>query len=193
MVGGLAMAFKVVLDADVLFPASLRDTLLRLAELELFDPLWSDRILEEMKRNLIEDRGFTSGQAKGLAGAMNDAFEDAVVPADEIDGLEPVMTNREKDRHVLAAAIARDAGVIVTNNVKHFPPEACNPHGVDISDADEFLCSLFDLDPALVCVSMKRQASELRNPPHTLDEVLSYLAAGGASEFAERVRGQLNI
>ncbi len=48
------MAYRVVLDADVIFPASLRDTLLRLAEVELFDPRWSKRILAEAKRNVLK-------------------------------------------------------------------------------------------------------------------------------------------
>jgi hypothetical protein len=46
------MAFGAVLDANVLFHMPLCDTLLRLAEIELFDPFWSDRILDEMSRNL---------------------------------------------------------------------------------------------------------------------------------------------
>jgi hypothetical protein len=35
------VAFSAVLDANILYPFSLRDTLLRLAELELYTPLWS--------------------------------------------------------------------------------------------------------------------------------------------------------
>jgi predicted nucleic acid-binding protein len=32
--------------------------------------------------------------------------------------------NDEKDRHVLATAICGHAELIVTSNLKHFPPEA---------------------------------------------------------------------
>ena len=39
--------FKVVLDANVLYPFSLRDTLLRAASEGLFQLYWSDQILEE--------------------------------------------------------------------------------------------------------------------------------------------------
>ena len=63
------MPFSAVLDANTLYPFSLRDTLLRLAELELYTPLWSERILEEMRRNLVE-RPITQEQADRLAAAM---------------------------------------------------------------------------------------------------------------------------
>ena len=49
------MAYAAVLDACVLYPASLRDTLLRFAAAEFYDLLWSDRILDEAERNLIAD------------------------------------------------------------------------------------------------------------------------------------------
>lgn len=48
------MTFVVVLDTCVLFPAHLRETLLRLAEIELFFPVWSGHIIGELERNLIE-------------------------------------------------------------------------------------------------------------------------------------------
>jgi hypothetical protein len=48
--------FEVVLDACVLFPASIRDTLLRAADAGLYRVYWSELILEEVRRNLIGQR-----------------------------------------------------------------------------------------------------------------------------------------
>lgn len=39
--------FAAVLDACVVVPVALCDTLLRLAEEQLYRPIWSDRILDE--------------------------------------------------------------------------------------------------------------------------------------------------
>lgn len=42
--------FRALLDACVLVPIALADTLLRLAEAGLYRPLWSETIIEEMVR-----------------------------------------------------------------------------------------------------------------------------------------------
>src|SRR4051794_17228823 len=100
------MPFAAGLDANVLYPLPLRDTLLRIAETELYDPYWSERILDEVARNLILDGRATEDQAGRLAAAMDGAFAGAAVPEEAIARLEPAMTNEPKDRHVLAATIA---------------------------------------------------------------------------------------
>ena len=56
----LAAPFKVVVDANVLFPFSLRDVLLRAAADDFFQLYWSGEILDEMERNLVATHMVTS-------------------------------------------------------------------------------------------------------------------------------------
>ena len=104
-----------VLDADVLFPMMLRDTLLRAASADCFRAHWSSRILDEVTRNLISDYGMEPSRAAGLRAVMEEAFPDANVEGWE--ELELTMRNHSKDRHVAAAAAAIGAGIIVTSNM----------------------------------------------------------------------------
>ncbi|MGI0129040.1 MAG: PIN domain-containing protein, partial [Thermoplasmata archaeon] len=89
------MAFGVVLDTCVLYPYSLCDLLLRLADRELYDPYWSDRILEELERTLL-GHGLSAEQAAWRTGQMQQAFPEALVPTDAITRLESAMTNDAK-------------------------------------------------------------------------------------------------
>lgn len=50
------MAIVAVYDACVLFPATLRDLMLRLAEAGLVQPRWSERILDECFRSVAAKR-----------------------------------------------------------------------------------------------------------------------------------------
>jgi predicted nucleic acid-binding protein len=113
--------YSVVLDACVLYPASLRDVLLRFADAELYDVFWSARILDEAEHNLIADGRVSVQGAHRLRGKMAEAFEGACVGAEAIAGLESTMTNDPKDRHVLAAAVVSRAQAIITTNLKDFP------------------------------------------------------------------------
>ena len=79
-----AMPFAAVLDASVLYPFPLRDTLLRVAEIELYDPYWSQRILDEVARNLVADARASKQQARRLTDAMSVAFDGATVREDAI-------------------------------------------------------------------------------------------------------------
>ncbi len=45
--------FRVVLDANVLYPFTLRDTLLRAAANDFFQVHWSEAILDETTGNLV--------------------------------------------------------------------------------------------------------------------------------------------
>lgn len=170
------MVPAVVLDACVLYPLPLRDTLLRVAGQNLYAVRWSNRILDEVARNLIEDRRATPEQAAHLIGAMRRAFPDAEVPEASLAALEPTMSIERSDRHVLAAAVASDdTKAMVTTNVRHFPAAACDPFGIDIVHPDVFLCTMYERAPAQVQDALTRQAADLCRPPMTVDDVLDRL------------------
>jgi len=185
------VAFSVVLDANVLYPASLRDTLLRFASRDFFVPVCSDRILDEAQRNLIADGRVTAASAARLRAAMRRIFEDAWVDDAAIARLEPSMTNDHKDRHVLAAAVLSEAQTIVTLNLQDFPSESVEPFGIQVQHPDEFLLGLFGLDPALAVKVIETQAAALQRPPLTPIDILDALATAGVPEFADAVRTQL--
>jgi predicted nucleic acid-binding protein len=109
-----------LLDANVLYPAPLRDFLLRLATARLFTPQWSHEIQDEWTRNVLANRDdLTAEQINRTRNLMDKAFPNARVMG--YDSLIPTLTNDAKDRHVLAAAITGGAAQIVTFNIKDFP------------------------------------------------------------------------
>lgn len=181
------MSFAVVLDASVLYPLPLRDTLLRVAETELYDPLWSARILDEVMRNLEDNRRATVEQTCHLRDAMTTAFDSAEVSRAAIDRLEPAMINDPKDRHVLAAAVASEAQAIVTLNLNDFPSDACDPFAIESLHPDVFLLQVYELDEQNLYEAVERQAAALSNPPMTVDELFDRFALTVPS-FAEAIR-----
>ena len=126
-----------ILDACVLAPMPIVDTLLRLAEEpHFYIPRWSLHILREVDRTLRDKFAYSPQQVRRRIEAMQRAFPDAMVAGYE--DLVPAMTNDLKDRHVLAAAVKCGAQWIVSDNVKHFPADALSPYRLECLTADNF-------------------------------------------------------
>ena len=169
------MPRSAVLDADVLVPIALCDTLLHQAEAGLFDPGWSGRILNETRTALVEDLAVSPDKAERRIRHMQAAFRSASADEDTVARLEPTMTNDAKDRHVLAAAVARGAGLIVTRNVRDFPASACEVHGIEAIHPDDFLLGQFRPAPDGVRAALAQQVADLTNPPMSLADLLGVL------------------
>lgn len=179
--------FKVVLDANVLYPFSLRDTLLRAAADGFFQLYWSEEILDETTRNLVANGTITEEQAARLRSAMTGAFPESMVIGH--DHLIDAMPNHDKDRHVAAAAVKAGAQVIVTSNLKDF---RALPDGIEAQSPDEFLSNLFDLDPDGMVNLVREQAKALRNPPRAFEELLRGLAKS-VPDFANSLAGHAGL
>lgn len=177
--------FGVVLDANVLFPPALRDTLLRAAEAGLYQVHWSDQILDEATRNMVARSRMTQEKADRLRARMNEAFPEARVTGYE--SIIAAMKNDEKDRHVVAVAVMAGAQVIVTQNLSDFRPL---PEGVEAQSPTRFLSDLLDLDQELMVRILRQQASDMKKPPQTFDQLLDGLAIT-VPGFVEEVRAKL--
>lgn len=174
--------FTVILDACVLYPATLRNVLMQLATTSLFRAKWTDAIREEWTRNLLQDKpDITGEQVAKLCELMEAAVPDCLVTGYQplVDGLT---LPDPDDRHVLAAAIRCHAAVIVTTNLKDFPAEVIAPLGVRAQHPDEFITHLLDLDTGAVCNAVKTVRARLKKPPRSVEELLDLLQKQGLPE-----------
>lgn len=179
--------FIVVIDANVLFPMTLRDTVLRAAAEGFFQLRWSGEILDEMERNLVKSDIMPAKNAASLRAQMEAFFPESIVTGYE--SLVPAMQNDPKDRHVAAAAVKAGAQVVATANLKDF---SSLPDGLEAQSPDDFLCNLFDLDPERFVELLEQQAADLKKPPVSFEELLTRLEKS-VPDFVSLVRAHLEL
>ena len=181
--------FPVVLDSCVLYPRESRDVLLEAANHGLYRVHWSPKILDDALGHLLQDQRITEHCAKSLRAALEDIFPGAVVdpPADLAEGVgcDP------SDRHVVAAAMAAKAELIVTRNTRHFPAEALVPLGIKAVKPDQFLCNLLDLSESAIYTSLNkivgRRAKRTDSSPVGIANALLESLKRDAKNFASRI------
>jgi hypothetical protein len=181
---------RAVLDACVLYSAALRDLFMRLTVIFAFQPVWTETIQDEWMRHVLINRpDLTRAQIERTQVLMERYGRDWQAPGYE-QYLPVVTLPDENDRHVVAAAIAGDAPVIVTFNLSDFPATALAAYGIEAQHPDAFLCRLFDEEPALFIGAVRDLLAGLKNPPRTLTEELDILRAQGLTETATRLRSR---
>lgn len=183
--------YSVMLDACVLLPMPLADTLLRMAETpRLYLPRWSDDVLREVSKNLVEKFNKTSAQAQRREVALRMHFPEAFVYGYE--DLIPVMKNDAKDRHVLAACVASGAKLIVTYNGRDFSSDSLAPYGIKCCGPSTFLIDLYDLEPGIVAQKLTEQAQAIGISIEHLLVKLRINVPGFVSTFCEAQKIELN-
>lgn len=182
------MAFAVVYDACVLYPAQVRDLLLRIATTGVVRARWTDAILDECFRNVLADRPDLDPQRLERTRAlMVRAVPDCLVTGYEhlIDGLD---LPDPGDRHVLAAAIRAHAQALVTFNLRDFPDHVLARYDMEPKHPDEFVLEALDLAPGAVVQCVAAQAAALRNPPVAVPDLLDMLRRAGLVRSVARMR-----
>jgi hypothetical protein len=176
-----------LLDANVLYPARLRDLLIRLDIAGRYQARWTERILDECFDNIVEDRpDLTPAQLARTRRLMTAALPDSSVTGYEgrIDEFDLPDTD---DHHVLAAAVTAGASLLVTENLDDFPA-ARIPEGLRVVSPDDFVLELANDDLDVVVDVIESQAAGLVNPPMTASELLDGLEAIGLVESVALLR-----
>ena len=137
--------YTALLDANVLYPAPLRDIFLQLAVTDPFKAKWTAHIHREWIEALMRKEPQRDKAAlERTRDLMDKATRDSLVT-----GYEPLIASLTlpdpDDRHVLAAAIVGRCDVIVTQNLKDFPEEALARFEIEVQHPDEFLCNHLSL------------------------------------------------
>lgn len=182
------MSFVVLYDANVLYPSTLRDLLIRVGQAGLVQAKWTDQILDEVFGNLATNRPDLDRQRLARTRElMNRAVRDCLVT-----GYEPLVDALDlpdpDDRHVLAAAIKARAQVIVTHNLKDFPSTVLEEWDMEARSADDFILDQIDLSRDSVYGAVQRIADSRVNPPATFSDVLAMLERDGLVESVAALR-----
>ena len=179
----------VFLDANVLYPAGLRDFLMRLTLQGLYHARWSDLVHEEWMQAVLRDfPDLTYQQLERTRDLMNRHAIGSLVTGfnhriEQLKGLPD-----PDDRHVLAAAIHCRAEVILTRNLRDFPASVLAEYGIRAEAPDSFIHRLLTAHPEGVIATARQHRSNLKNPPKSVEEYLASLEQQGLHRTVAALR-----
>lgn len=164
----------------------MRDLLMWLGVRRQLSLRWTALVEEEWTRNLLAHRpDLDAEKVYRTCQRMNKAIPEALVPAapdeDRYDLPDP------DDRHVLAAALACEAEVLLTFNLKDFPAKAI-PAEVQVVHPDVYLTDYFSEHPQAVAAALHSVRTNLKRPPLTSEEILAALKKAGLPKFVKAVQ-----
>ena len=184
--------FTVVLDANVLYPQLLRDTLLSLAVAGLYHARWSATIHDEWTRNLAKDRPEIAARLPAVVERMNASVPDCLVMnyeklANSIELPDP------DDRHVVAAAIVGHADAIVTFNTRDFPEAVLRPYGIEVQHPDEFVMNQLQLHKIPALSAIKKMRMRWANPARSAQDLITAFELRGLPLTADLLREAITL
>jgi hypothetical protein len=189
------MATAVVADADTLFGATTRGLLIHLDYQGVIHLHWSQLILDEMSRALVDsNRKPNLKSARRHETLMRMSLPNAEVPVHEVQrqfsAVAPAVRSA-KDTHVAACAYVLVADrhypervvSLVTNNVRDYGIQKLMSLGIDVQRPDAFLFDLFEQQPQGMAQAFRALRTGLRSAP-TPRQLLEKLVLDGQVKTA---------
>ncbi len=150
---------KAFFDACVLYPPVMRRTLIGVAEAGEIAPFWSDRVFEEWRRAVLRNLGeVEAALAEGEIALLRARWPDANI-APQPSTQAAISLPDQDDAHVLAAALAAGAELLVTSNLRDFPAGKLRALGIAPIHPDALLWEIYGRSPETVTKAALRAAS----------------------------------
>jgi predicted nucleic acid-binding protein len=137
----------------------------------LFEPKWSEKIIRETTGTLELKLRWPRSLTTHFERELGTHFSEAWISGYE--SLIPRMTNDEKDRHIVAAAVHGDAAIILTFNLRHFMPEHLATWGVLALHPQSFLIEIFCREQDAVMTKLQQQAADRGRTLRQLLDILN--------------------
>lgn len=179
-----------IIDANVLFSATIRDLLIRCHMAGVIRIHWTDRILDETFAAIEEERpGLDPERLARTRRLMNTAARGADVSAliDNTIEIDETLAPDVDDLHVVRAAASIGAD-IVTWNLDDFPTLLLEPFDIVAMSPDEFLRPHVSTHGDAIMRVIERQGSELRSPPTTSELLLQRFEEQKLDAFVSALR-----
>lgn len=178
------------LDANVLYSACCRDLLLESALEGLCHCRWSGQVLSEVRMALLRQRpDLRPPQIDRLFDLLGLACPEARNEVRPRRSLRLPELVDESDAHVISAAYAAGADLIVTFNLRHFPSHALKPLGIKALSPYRWLLAQAEQHPGRLRALIERCRQRLHHPPLSRTAHLKALRKAGLpllADFLER-------
>jgi hypothetical protein len=189
------MAFEpavAVFDACILYPFHLRNILVQAAVDGLVEARWTDEIHNEWIRSLAVRRpAIPLVQLQKVHRLLDDLLPAARVTKYEHHVAAANLPDPD-DRHVVAAAMAAGAAVILTWNLRDFPVKELKKFGLHRETPDAFLSGLYDDVPELMIASLANARRNLTKTQVSAADFPGVLTRQRLFQLAKQVQKHLH-
>lgn len=179
------------IDANVLAGAARRQAILAFADAGLVRPRWSEKVLAETGHahaRIIDAKPGArdgAGEAARLITALDAAFPEAMVDPDAMAAIAiEVKIPDRNDAHIYQGALASQAAVIVTENLRDFPAKILKSMGLSALSADRALETVCQVRPDAAGAALHAAAKRLRLSPDSFAAALRKAGLKRTAPFA---------
>lgn len=177
---------RVYPDTATLYPISIADLILRLAEIGLIEMLWTDYLLDETTRVLVGDKHLSASAATYFCDCIRDTFPDGHIKRSAYEHLIATRTGPDpKDHEHSAAASAANVDVVLSADKTGFPRTDTRP--AVRRHPDSYLLGLLD-DFDDIIIDTIEQMGNSRRQRATVNDTLDALNKAGLVKFVRRLR-----